>query len=63
MSYTLLTPGQRYQIHALFIIGYNQTVIPQVIVSQNPLSGRSSSESVVGEAIKPGKIISFTVVI
>jgi len=34
MNFTLLTPGQRYQIHALFIIGYKQTVMAKVIVSQ-----------------------------
>jgi IS30 family transposase len=34
MSYTQLTQGQRYQIYAIFIIGYNQTLMAKVIVSQ-----------------------------
>ena len=34
MSYSQLTQGQRYQIYTMFIIGYNQTVMAKVIVSQ-----------------------------
>ncbi len=34
MSYTLHTQGQRYQILAMFIIGYNQTVMAKTIVIQ-----------------------------
>jgi IS30 family transposase len=34
MSYTQLTQGQRYQIYAMYIIGYNQMVMAKVIVSQ-----------------------------
>jgi len=34
MSYTQLSQGQRYQIYAMSIIGYNQTVMAKVIVSQ-----------------------------
>jgi hypothetical protein len=34
MSFTQLTQGQKYQIYAMFIIGYNQTVVPKVIISQ-----------------------------
>jgi IS30 family transposase len=34
MSYMQLTQGQRHQIYAMFIIGYNQTVMAKVIVSQ-----------------------------
>jgi hypothetical protein len=39
MSYTQLTQGQRYRIYAMFIVGYNQTVITQVIVyHQTPIN-------------------------
>jgi IS30 family transposase len=34
MSYTQFTQGQRYQIYAMFNIGYNQTVMAKVIVNQ-----------------------------
>ena len=34
MNYTQLTPGQRYQINVMLIIGYNQTVMAKVIVIQ-----------------------------
>jgi hypothetical protein len=35
----------------MLIIGYNQTVMTKVLLSKNPLSVRSCSESVVGELI------------
>ena len=34
MSYMQLTQGQRHHIYAMFIIGYNKTVMAKVIVSQ-----------------------------
>jgi hypothetical protein len=40
MSYRQLTQGQCYQIYAMFIIGYNQTVMAKGIVSQKSTNSK-----------------------